>query len=308
MKKNIFVLILALAMVLTMAACGCKHETWNEANCTTPKTCAECGETEGEALGHVWAAATCDAPKTCETCGLTEGEPKGHDWQDATCVMPKMCVSCKLTEGEALGHTWQEATTEAPKTCEGCGLTEGERIVTDARFTTEDNKHLFGTWVARVVAPAEDLTAELGLALEGELAILYFVEFQNNGTMTLSIKPEDMEAFNQMVIAATVEESYAAMEAEGYSRTQADEAFQEVYGMTIPEYVESQLAGLDMSYIFDMMKINFVYYAKGEVIYLGMGWESEMEADKYRLEDGTLYLPVISDEETPFTPYVDPAA
>lgn len=306
MKKNILVLILALAMVLTMAACGCKHETWNEANCTTPRTCAECGETEGEALGHVWTAATCEAPKTCETCGLTEGEPKAHDWQEATCIVPKMCSFCKLTEGDALGHDWQEATTEAPKTCAACGNTEGSRIVTDERFTTEANKHLFGKWVARLVAPADELGAVIGMELEGDLAMLYYVDFRNDGSMVVSVEVEDPDAFMQMMIDYTVEVTYQSLEQEGYTRSQADLEFKQVYGMTIPEYVEAEMAALDISFIFDMMKLNYVYYAKGEVLYLGMGWNSELQADKYRLEEGNLYLPMITGDDTPFTPYTEP--
>ena len=50
-----------------------EHE-WTDATCVAPKTCATCGETEGEALGHDWAAATCVAPKTCSVCGATGGE------------------------------------------------------------------------------------------------------------------------------------------------------------------------------------------------------------------------------------------
>lgn len=38
------------------------HE-WKEATCAEPKTCAKCGETEGEALGHTWVEATCEEPK-----------------------------------------------------------------------------------------------------------------------------------------------------------------------------------------------------------------------------------------------------
>ena len=48
---------------------------WVEASCEQAKHCADCGVTEGEALGHDWEAATYDAPKTCKRCGATEGEP-----------------------------------------------------------------------------------------------------------------------------------------------------------------------------------------------------------------------------------------
>ena len=50
MKK---VAILILCMIMTIALVGCGHEhTWQEATCISPKTCSECGETEGGALGH----------------------------------------------------------------------------------------------------------------------------------------------------------------------------------------------------------------------------------------------------------------
>ena len=51
------------------------HE-WVDANCTTPRTCSLCGETEGEALGHTWVEATCTTPRTCSTCGTTVGTVK----------------------------------------------------------------------------------------------------------------------------------------------------------------------------------------------------------------------------------------
>lgn len=67
MKKQIaFLLILAAA--LSLCACGHQH-SWTDATCTEPKTCADCGETEGEALGHEadWAV-------TKEPSLLEEGE------------------------------------------------------------------------------------------------------------------------------------------------------------------------------------------------------------------------------------------
>ena len=118
--------------IKTCTSCGTvlnldEHtHTWNEATCTTPKTCSVCGDTEGEAKGHNWDAATCTAPKTCSVCGDTEGEAKGHNWDAATCTVPKTCSVCGATEGEAIGHNWDAATCTKPKTCSVCGVTEGE--------------------------------------------------------------------------------------------------------------------------------------------------------------------------------------
>lgn len=76
--KKLVLLALALAMVFSMAACGCDHQ-WQEADCITPKTCSKCGETEGEAAGHTpreWIVSgvdtdnltmTLDLP--CDVCG-----------------------------------------------------------------------------------------------------------------------------------------------------------------------------------------------------------------------------------------------
>lgn len=58
-----------LGMLLGMmliASCGHKH-TWKNATCTSPKICSECGETEGEALGHSIEVGICDQ------CGEIQG-------------------------------------------------------------------------------------------------------------------------------------------------------------------------------------------------------------------------------------------
>ena len=70
-KLSVLILILALAMLFT--GC-CKHEVWTDANCTTPKTCTECGETDGLPLGHIWQPRTTEVPETCSRCSETRGE------------------------------------------------------------------------------------------------------------------------------------------------------------------------------------------------------------------------------------------
>ncbi|MBR2047672.1 MAG: hypothetical protein IJ960_03660 [Oscillospiraceae bacterium] len=281
--KKICLIVLTLALLLTMSACGCKHETWNEADCVTPKTCAECGETEGEALGHVWMAATCDAPKTCERCALTEGEALGHSWTEADCENPKTCSTCKLTEGDALGHDWQDATTEAPKTCSICAKTEGERIVTDPRFTTANNQQLFGIWRAEMSEYVPDFDMELTMYLT--------MEFRNDGTMKMSMELKDPDAFLQVMIDLSVEATYAGLEAEGYTREEADALILETYGMSIQEYMSENLSGMDMNQVLGVMDaLTYVYYAEGDLIYSGTNWNLELIGEKYSIEDGVLYM------------------
>lgn len=82
--KRSFAVILAVVMMAAATGCGHTHE-FTEATCTEPKTCTECGETEGEPLPHSFSDATCTEPKTCTVCGATEGEPLGHSCSIGVC-------------------------------------------------------------------------------------------------------------------------------------------------------------------------------------------------------------------------------
>lgn len=75
MKKILFLFVVFFSIIFT--GCGHKH-TYAEATCTEPKTCTECGKTEGEPLGHDFSKATCEQPATCNRCDKTEGTALGH--------------------------------------------------------------------------------------------------------------------------------------------------------------------------------------------------------------------------------------
>lgn len=117
----------------TCAACG-KTEgspiehSFEEPTCTRPRTCAACGAIEGEALGHVWMRTTCTEPKTCSVCGAIDGDPMEHTWIAATCVAPKHCAVCGLVEGDKVSHQWMPANYNSPRMCSVCGATEGSPI------------------------------------------------------------------------------------------------------------------------------------------------------------------------------------
>ena len=77
MKKSVFTLLLtsAFAAVLALSLAGCGHQhSWEDATCDTPKTCSECGETEGEALGHEVSIGK------CSRCGTYIAQ---NDWDQA---------------------------------------------------------------------------------------------------------------------------------------------------------------------------------------------------------------------------------
>ncbi len=299
MKKKLLLLALALCLVLTLAACGCKHETWVDADCDTPKTCAECGETEGEALGHTWTDAACDTPKTCSRCGETEGEALGHNWNEATCKTAKFCSRCSLVEGEALGHDWLDATTDAPKTCATCGETEGEKISTDPRFTTDANKHLFGTWRGEVPMPGAALGNELAAYVD-ILDCIFDLEFRNDGTMGLSFAVKDEDALRAAMNEYMVDLMYQQFADQGISASLANQAMKEAYGKTVEEYIAAEVAKMDMNQILGSVAVDYVYYVDGNRIYLGLTWDA-MTSDTYSLKDGVLYIPLEGQEDIPFT-------
>ena len=75
-------MINTITFVIAAGDADCEH-VWVDADCTTPKTCSECGATEGEALGHDWEIiseeeATCTANGSttyeCAACGESKTE------------------------------------------------------------------------------------------------------------------------------------------------------------------------------------------------------------------------------------------
>lgn len=142
---------------------------------------------------HVWKEATCTEPATCEECGETQGEPLGHEWEDATCKTPKTCSVCGATEGEKLGHDWIPATHESPKTCARCGKTSGEPLMYDvpAGLTEGYEFGNFGTYNS----PAE----ENGL---GDTMVWFDGSFDTVNTVDLP----DVKAGLQIYVATVTDE------------------------------------------------------------------------------------------------------
>ncbi|WP_029231186.1 hypothetical protein [Butyrivibrio sp. VCB2006] len=141
-KKSFFILTVTMIVMTAFTACG--------STATNSGEPAAIEETPASAHEHSWTEATCTTPRTCEECGATEGEALGHDWVEATCEAPKTCSRCGETEGEPLEHQWTFATIDAPKTCEVCGLTEGEPVSVKEIDLSSYTKN----W--KIVAPFKD--------------------------------------------------------------------------------------------------------------------------------------------------------
>ena len=105
MKRIISLFLLSVTLFLMLSSCQpkCKH-SFLDATCDTPSTCQKCGETRGEALGHIYEDATCAKAATCVTCGNTTGKELGHIGGEATCFSQAICSICMLPYGELEEH------------------------------------------------------------------------------------------------------------------------------------------------------------------------------------------------------------
>lgn len=286
-KRFLALTALVLVFAMGLSACGCAHETWTDADCLNPKTCAECGETEGEALGHNWKDADCLTAKTCQRCGTTEGEALGHSWKDATCAAPKTCERCELTEGEALPHTWTDATTEAPKTCSVCGATEGERIITDPRFTTANTLGLYGEWVCDVSLPGS-LIGLADFASDFEMQIHMTLSNDGNATMTLALQNADEISADLVTYMCNL--TYASLAETELTKEEIDTQFKDTYGMTMTEYYTAYVDSMDLAHIFDALAVDGVYYTEDGEFYISEDWDDTMDVNDYTLDGDTLTL------------------
>ena len=148
---------------VTIPASGHK---WYLATCLNPKTCQNCGETEGVALEHNLQTLEAVEP-TCTSTGLTEGkyctlcntvtvpqqvrEMTAHN----TKVIPAVAATCTqggMTAGEickvcgtvtvlpeateAAGHS-KTTLPAVAATCTATGLTEGEKCTVCGLITVE---------------------------------------------------------------------------------------------------------------------------------------------------------------------------
>jgi len=153
--------------VLSVLLGGCGHEhVFKDATCTEPRTCIECGKTEGKPAGHLWNDATCKEPKTCKICGATEGDLADHAWIDADCVNPKTCSVCGLTEGNALGHSVGVGL------CKKCNQLVNEQLILDINnaFSSWDKQH---EYASSFVNTALDSRTLYGQYINCDTAIKY---------------------------------------------------------------------------------------------------------------------------------------
>ena len=125
-KKMINAVFVIIAILLVgLLSCKKQHvHQWVEANCVTPKRCTECGETEGDPLGHT--IETIELEPTCTT--------NGSVYTICSVCGEKNILSVITSLGHSYGE-WKvvleptyETEGKKTRTCARCNVVEEETI------------------------------------------------------------------------------------------------------------------------------------------------------------------------------------
>ena len=164
------------------------YKSNGDATCTADGTktakCDRCDAKEtvtdkGSAKGHTWQDADCTTPKTCSVCGATEGEALGHSFTDyksngdATCTVDgtktAKCDRCDATDtiadkGSATGHSpaaaVEENVVKASCLAAGsydsvvyCSISTCKAEISRTKQTIAQREHVYGEEWTVVTAP-----------------------------------------------------------------------------------------------------------------------------------------------------------
>ncbi|MBR3785455.1 MAG: InlB B-repeat-containing protein [Firmicutes bacterium] len=104
---------------------GEDHKPGAAATCTSPQQCLKCSYVIESVRPHDFLPATCQVPKTCRDCGKTEGGLDGHhpDKTAPTCTEGQHCTICKKSLSKAAGHVkGASATCTTAQICLVCKI------------------------------------------------------------------------------------------------------------------------------------------------------------------------------------------
>lgn len=94
--------------------CGASGHQWVGGNCVSSAVCANCGEEGYVPDTHNWIEASYEAPKTCCDCGITEGKSLGYclTWCQVlgdTNYSPENKDITRGTWRDCFGNTYEES-------------------------------------------------------------------------------------------------------------------------------------------------------------------------------------------------------
>ena len=144
--KSLKIMIMCLVLIL-ITGCDLFHShTYQSATCTKPKTCTECGETVGEALGHDYKEATCTDPKICKICGHTEGEILGHSTDIGKCSKCNKYVNHSLVTKDIASEISKITTS----------ITESTKYINQANYNSLSDSYIKFTMAYNALVPSKN--------------------------------------------------------------------------------------------------------------------------------------------------------
>ncbi len=168
--KKLLAILLALAMLLCLAACGDEEgvvetsgeATQTEASVDPGKILEECVDGEAHTFTEeVIANASCtengDMLYICSKCDVSYMEEIpafGHDAYPATCEEPGVCGNCSQIAEEALGHSFEGDV------CQNCGMSEAEIEAMKKPIPTESTEETESTETTETTETTEATEAE----------------------------------------------------------------------------------------------------------------------------------------------------
>jgi hypothetical protein len=179
MKK--FLLIMLAALMLA-ALCACEKDNtvntptehiFTPADCTTPKTCTLCGETEGEALGHSYKEGKCTL--------CTAAQPNYKAFESGAWCMDGLTTSGEELERITLSVGQEDSAIsvsfwgdfdQCEKEYQDWYMAEGEGVI----FEFEGKRFYpmgFGKW------------RDLSYTADGDTIVLTILEDEPIGTITM---------------------------------------------------------------------------------------------------------------------------
>ena len=146
---------------------------------------------------------------------------------------------------------------------------------------------LLGTWQGTVEMTGADLGFQ---GTELTITAQYTVTFDDQGNAITKID-FDEDQFMAFAIAYNIEYVYDSLRQQmpTFTKAELDVLFENSYGMTVPEYVESELTAAEFANDMHQL-IQGVYYVEGNLLYQGDSWTAYMSHGEYQLDGDTLTI------------------
>lgn len=168
---------------------------------------------------------------------------------------------------------------------------DGNLIDRSEKFNADAAAPLIGTWSSEM--DIADFMGTEELEFDYSCMATITMTFTSTGDVFYKISV-DTDEYKNLVANIAEESLYAMYMEDGMSRDEADAAFYQETGMTIPEYVQSAMEE-DESYFEEMLaemnqEETGVYYVDDGILYIGDNWNSPLDGGEYTIDNDTFKL------------------